>query len=411
MKDEHPRARICFLISGLARGGAETQLVRLTSALSQRGWKVCLISMLPVPRGMFREQLQKNNVLVKSLNGRRKSFNPRLFFTLVRLLARLRPHVLIGFMFHANIASRVLGRIARIPVILSSVRGEQFATSPLDGNKARVNVREKLLKWTDFLCDSTVTVSRAQYNDMQKANLVPGNRMCVIPSGVDTTLYTPDMRTGKTYRAQTGFDADLFVWLCVGRFEPVKGTDVLLKAFKEHHRANQHSRLILVGDGPLRAQYASWVKANGLEQVVLFTGLRDDVPAWYQMCDAVVLASHHEGLPNVLLEAHAAGKPVVSTNSGSQGEVVLENESGFLVPPGVPEELSGAMNRMIGLSPAQRAEMGSKGRAHIERSFSVPTLVSRWEELMNRLLRRKWQSCPVRPVKVVVPQADVSRRS
>lgn len=392
--------RVCFLISGLYRGGAETQLVKLATALSTRGWKVCLISLLPIPSGYFREILRSHGVLAKCLHGRRGGADPRLGWRLLKLLHRLRPHVLCGFMFHANLLARIVGRLAGVPVIVASIRGELFGWSGGASKLKRARIRERLIKWTDSLGDETVAVSRAQRRDLLRSGIVPSGRVSVIHHGVDLDALTQPPGVRRMYRDKLNLSEKTFLWLAVGRLEPVKDYATLLRACQDHLTSFPNTHLAIAGEGPLRGEHERWVCENGLAEQVSFLGLRDDVPAWIAASDAMVLASLHEGLPNVLLEAYAGAKPVVTTRSGSQAEIVRQGENGFLVPPQQPGRLAEAMSRLQGLPARERIAMGLTGRRRMEQEFNLESFYVSWEELFERLVRRKVRRVRYRPLRI-----------
>src|SRR5204863_1294783 len=93
-------------------------------------------------------------------------------------------------------------------------------------------------------------------------------------------------------------------------------------------------RVLIVGDGPLRAQLEATAHAFRLDGMVRFPGHRDDVPRLLAAADLLVLPSAYEGLPNVVLEAMQFGKPVVATAAPGTTEVVVDGQTGLLVPVG-----------------------------------------------------------------------------
>ena len=102
----------------------------------------------------------------------------------------------------------------------------------------------------------------------------------------------------------------------------------------------------------------------------------------------LALPSLHEGLPNSLLEAMAAGLPVVASAVGGVPEQVVPGQTGLLVPPGDPQALAGALNRLLE-DQQQAARMGCAGRARVERDFSLAEMVRRTEQLYAALLAEK----------------------
>jgi len=148
------------------------------------------------------------------------------------------------------------------------------------------------------------------------------------------------------------------------------------------------TRLLLVGEGPLRGDLQRLTKALDLERHVIFTGLRTDVPRLLQAVDVFVLPSLWEGFGLVLLEAMVAGRPIVASSVGAIPEIVLDAETGLLVPPRQPDSLAGAILALLE-NPAWAARMGAAGRKRVEAKFSLDTIVAQWDALYEDLLASK----------------------
>jgi glycosyltransferase involved in cell wall biosynthesis len=145
---------------------------------------------------------------------------------------------------------------------------------------------------------------------------------------------------------------------------------------------------MLVGDGPEAASLRRELAERGLGERVTFAGGRhpEEVARWLQAADGFVLASHNEGLPNVVLEAMASGLPVVATDVGGTREAVLEGVSGFLVPARNVEELAQAMTR-ISHDAALAARLGAAGRERVKREFGWTACGLGWVEVYEKALR------------------------
>lgn len=366
-----------FLTTGLAIGGAETQLVRLAIRLKDRGWDVRVISML-LPQE-YEDNLESEGIPVISLNMRRGVPDPRALFRLVHILRRDRPLVLTTFMYHANLLGRVAGRLARVPVVVSSIRNENFG-GPM---------RDRIMRLTDWLVDVTTINSRLAGEAVVRRRVVPAEKLRVIPNGLDTTRFywSPEVRMQT--RKALGIDEKDFLWLAVGRLEEQKDYPNLLAAFSWVARERPEAVLRIAGQGPLRQTLEEEVRRLGLEGRVRFLGVRTDIPNLLAAADAFVLSSAWEGLPNVVMEALAAAKPVVATQVGGVPELVEENKSGFLVPPKNPEFLAEAMLRLMSLPIEMRNAMGQAGRTHVETHYALEQVVDQWEALYRELLQRK----------------------
>src|SRR5207244_4478612 len=119
-----------------------------------------------------------------------------------------------------------------------------------------------------------------------------------------------------------------------GRLSPEKGFDVLVDAIALVRDHNPDVAFAIFGDGPCRPDLQQQISSLGLTGAVALAGFRLDLDQYLPHLDLLVLPSHTEGLPNVVLEACAAGVPVVATAVGGTPEVIEDGASGFLVPPG-----------------------------------------------------------------------------
>lgn len=371
------RKTLIFLTTGLGYGGADTQLVRVATRLRARGWRVQVVSMIP-PQAHV-EELEAAGIQWFSLDMRRGVPDPRGLVRLVGLLRRERPSILTSFMYHANLLGRIAGRLSGVPVIVSSIRNENFG-GPM---------RDRIMRLTDRLADVTTINSYLAGQAVVQRGVVPGRKLRVIPNGIDIArfIWTPDIR--MAVRRALGVDERDFLWLAVGRLREQKDYPTLLAAFARVSQQRPDAILYVAGQGPLLQTLERLMSSLGLKERVRFLGLRTDIPRLLAAADGFVLASAWEGLPNVVMEAMAAAKPVVATRVGGVPELVEDGISGFLVPPKDDEALARTMLRLMSLPPEVRSTMGEKGRTHVERLYSVDRVVDQWEELFLELLERK----------------------
>jgi len=183
-----------------------------------------------------------------------------------------------------------------------------------------------------------------------------------LPSGVDFR----GLRVAAPYRAACralfGFAPDDLVVGTLGRLEPIKGADVVIDAFLAAAADRGALRLVVGGDGPLRATLESTIRTAGAAARVRLPG------AWLQpadilpACDIFVLASRNEGMGRALVEAMALGIPVVASAVGGVPDLLEHGRAGLLVPPGDPAALAQAIGRLAD-DRSFAAALGRAGRA------------------------------------------------
>lgn len=369
-------ARILKVTTGLAYGGAETQLKNVALCLKRRGWSPSVASMLPPCA--YVEELEAAGICVYDLRMRRKVPDPRAIVRLIATVRRERPLLIHSHMVHANLLARVARLFVKVPVLICT------AHNIIEGGRTR----ELAYRLTDPLADLTTQVSEAGKQRYIQVGAVPPHKIVYIPNGIDTSRFQPSPSVRQAVREQLGCTADAFVWLTVGRLEPVKNHLELLHAFREVAAVHPHARLLIAGQGSLQAATEQRITELGLAERVRLLGVRRDIPDLLNAADAFVLPSLWEGMPLTLLEASATALPIVATDVGGNAEVVLEGETGYLVPVKDTEALAQAMLRVMGLSEADRITMGQAGRAHVMQNFDLERVVDRWEALYRELLLR-----------------------
>lgn len=363
--------RILHLITELDVGGAQKALGRLLAHLNRERFAPQVACLYNGDKAVAQE-IRALGIAVTDL-GMTKKWRWDAFWRLYRLLRRERPKILHTWMFHANVPGRVMGRLAGVPVIISSERtmGQEAAW------------RYRLNRFTHPLADRVVCVSQ-QVADFAADHVgIPRTNTVVIPNGVDLRTFGQSL-TVREARLALGLPLDEPLIGTVTRLQPVKRLDVLLYAVAP--LPDVHA--VIVGDGPQLARLETLSDELNLETRVRFIGHRRDVRPWLAALDVFVLPSAWEGMSNALLEAMATGLPVVATAVGGTPEVVVDGVTGLLVPPGDPDLLAQAIRQLL-RDLDLRHTMGQAGRARVEKSFSIEETVRRTEELYTTLLKEK----------------------
>jgi glycosyltransferase involved in cell wall biosynthesis len=226
--------------------------------------------------------------------------------------------------------------------------------------------------WTGrWLTDAFVAVS-AFVRDSAVRNLgLPAARVEVIPNSVELSRFAPsDPAQLAALRRELGIGAADRVITTVGRLDPPKGHRFLLEALVEVRRRVPGVRLLIVGDGPSRANLEVQACEHGVSDRVVFAGVRGDIPAILGLSEVFVLPTLSEGLPLTVLEAMAAGVPPVASRIGPTEEIVESGHTGVLVEPREPKPLAEAITRLL-LAPAEARAIGARARAQVEARFSA----------------------------------------
>jgi len=211
-------------------------------------------------------------------------------------------------------------------------------------------------------------------------------KVAFTPNGVNTDLFTP--RSQAACRAELGLEGDWPCLLWAGRLAPEKGLNHLIQAMPAILAQTPRTRLILLGDGPLRGELAGQVRRLDLETSVEFRPAmpRHKLNLWYGAADLVVLPSLREGRPNVVLEALACGRPVLASRVGGVGELIEDGLQGRLVPAGQHEAFSQAATELLA-QPQRLVQMGQSGPARLKSlGLTWAQSASRVREVYGRAL-------------------------
>ena len=341
-------------------------MVEIATRLDRRRWEP-RVYCLSGP-GKLAERLTAADVPVRPL-GASSRRDLRVISRLRSELHKFRPELLQTFLFHANMAGRIAAWRTGVSVVVSGIRViEQDA-----------RWRMHLDRRTKQLVSHTVCVSEAVAAAYRSLGF-PNPDISVIRNGVDIERFA----AAPADLAEFGIPANAQTWLAVGRLHPQKGFDVLVDAVGPVLDANADMHLLIVGEGQQRPELERRILASAHSERMHLVGRREDVPSLMRACDAFVLSSRWEGMPNVILEAMAAGLPVVATDVEGVREIVIDGKTGIVVERTSAEALSVGIQRLMSTDDAQ--QMGSAGRQRVTDQFSWPQAVDAYDRLYQQLL-------------------------
>lgn len=177
-----------------------------------------------------------------------------------------------------------------------------------------------------------------------------------------------------------------------GRLTRWKGHHILIDAMDRLRRKDVFCVIIGADQGRVkyRKELEETIQEKGLGGQVRIVDHCDDMPAAYMLATVVVSASTEpEGFGRVPVEAQAMGRPVIATDHGGAKETILREETGWLVPPGDPAALAGAIEQALSLNANQRAILATHAMAHIARNFTKEKMVEDTLDVYAELLRGK----------------------
>ena len=339
--------------------GAENVVLQGCSALLEQGQELSLIVMLerrcPEYAERFMDEARKRDIPVHLLPVRRR-LDARALFALRTTLRKQTPSVIHAHGYKALLYA-MLARPSGLPLVVTH-HGET-------ANSRSVRLYEALARTLYQRVDRVFAVSNATTESLADAG-VQRAKLRTVPNPVAL----PAPSTSKA--EQDGVAQPL---LFIGRLSEEKGLDILLHALASP-TTPRHLTLEVAGEGPCAVQWKALARELGLEDRVRWLGLRSDVPDLLSSAQALVLPSHREGLPLVVLEAASCEVPVLASRVGGVPEVVWESETAVLVPPGDVAAWSKLLEDLPARCPALRR--GARRRGAEVRARYAPT---RWAEL------------------------------
>jgi len=245
--------------------------------------------------------------------------------------------------------------------------------------------------------DRIIAATEAERSQLQSLYGVNDQKITIVPPGVDTHHFYPI--PPDEAKEAIGISPDERMALFVGRIEPLKGLDTLIRAMAIVKRKCKAfvcpHYLIIIGGDPEGDSMDMTEEMNrlqslcgelGLDEMVLFLGKRgqDTLPYYYSAAEVVVMPSHYESFGMVALEAMACGTPVIASRVGGLAYLVREGETGFFVPAQDPEALAEKL-RLIFVDHDLRAQLGEQAVVYAH-DFSWELITDQIVDVYKKIL-------------------------
>jgi sugar transferase (PEP-CTERM/EpsH1 system associated) len=379
------RPLVVHVVYRFDTGGLENGIVNLINHLPSAAYRHAIVALTEVTD--FRQRVRQSDVVFIALHkgpGHAAWLYPKLF----ALMRRLRPAV-VHTRNLATLEVVVPAWLAGVPVRLHGEHGRDVGD--LDGSNRKYQWIRRLYR--PFVTHY-VALSRDLRSYLVERVGIPSGQVAQVCNGVDVAHFRPATATGLTPDPILGcpFDPTKH-WLVgsVGRMQAVKNQTTLTRAFIQVVEASsvlrERLRLVLIGDGPLRAKCRSLLEEAGVAELAWLPGERDDVPELMRGLHCFVLPSLAEGISNTILEAMASGLPVIATDVGGNADLVVHTQTGLVVRASDVTAMAEAISGLA-FAPEDAAAMGRAGRARVEAQFSLQGMVAAYRNLYDHHLGR-----------------------
>ena len=365
--------KIAFLLNHLDAGGAERVVVTLANALSEVGHDVVIIVTKKV--GSYLNDVSKNVEVIRLKGGRMLL----AVFSLIPLVRRNQFDFVIAGLDQPNIALLLAQPFLKngTKCIVTEHNHPVLSAKNVRGFVWQLTLRLKPLLYPR--ADHIITVNEASRQVLANFYGCDLRKITTLHNPVEIAKVQADAK-GKCEHRWFG-DHTVPLLVAAGRLAPAKDYSLMLRTMARINETRT-TRLIIMGEGHLRAELEALRDKLGLNEVVDLPGFVNNPFALMARADLFIMSSETEGLPTVMVEALATGAPIVSTDCPSGPNEILENgKYGRLVPVGDVVALAEAILSQLD-TPHDREKSISRAMA-----FLPMVVCSRYETLLKRLVK------------------------
>ncbi len=371
--------RILQLISSTGFFGAENVVVQLSKELSQAGLKlhVGVFRNRQNPHTEVADRAEELSLKAKVFpcNGR---FDPRAMLQIRKFIKGKRIDLIHCHGYKANFYALMAASFTRLPLITTCHNWI--------GSGFKMKFYERLDKIILRRFNKIIAVSDEIKEEILDSR-IPKSKVSVINNGIDLSRFKGIRKTN--IREEFKIAPRNKIVGTIGRLTKEKGHIYLLQVAKEVSKKFLDTTFLIVGDGILREKLMEQAKAMGLEDKVIFTGFRKDIPEILSLMDVFVLPSLIEGLPMVLLEAMAARKPIVATSVGEIPKILEQGKLGVLVKPKDVRALADAIISILRANNGKINRITQNSYNKVRDDYSSTKMAERYLEVYQEILRNK----------------------
>ncbi len=374
-----PQPLLAHVVFRFGVGGLENGIVNLINRLPRDRWRHAIVSLTDISRE-FTERIARPDVEYIAL-GKRPGHLVRDYPRLLRMFKTLKPAI-VHTRNLAALEAVVPAWAAGVPVRIHGEHGWDMQDP--EGRRRRYRLVRRMYR--PFV-NRYIALSQHLADYLQYQVRVPDEIISQVYNGVDTDRFHPG--DGAAIAGCPFHAPDHWLIGSVGRLEAIKDPLNLVRAFisarRLHTDARQRLRLVIVGDGALRAQAETLLVDAGVRELAWFAGERAEVPQLMRGLDCFVLPSRAEGVSNTILEAMATRLPIVATRVGGNAELIESGMSGTLVPAADPDALARAI--IAYYLDRAAAKRHAKAAYHVALTrFSLATMVAAYASIYERSL-------------------------
>jgi len=382
--------RVLHIITRLIVGGAQENTMYTADLLDRSRYKVEIISGPQTgSEGSLIEEVRARDIPLELIPELVREIDPVSdCIALLKLYKTIRKNKYSIVHTHSSKAG-ILGRLAAwlagTPIIIHTVHGWSFHDhmSPLI-RKIYIYLERFIAHFTDVL----IVVTNRDINKGILNKIGRQEKYLLIRSAIPMDEFQRVDTDRSAIRVEFNIPEHAPVLGNVGRFSAQKNPLDWIKVAGLVKTAVPDCHFLLVGDGPLRADVENHIRNLGLQDCIMLTGLRRDVPRLMSAMDVFLLTSLWEGLPRVIPQAMLNGLPVIVTGVDGSNEAIEDGVTGFVCDPG---DINSLADRCIELLkyPDRRSAMSSHASEFAKREFDLNNMINKIENIYSEKLISK----------------------
>jgi glycosyltransferase involved in cell wall biosynthesis len=375
------KLKLLYVISDLSIGGAEMMLYKLLAKTDLVRFEPVVISL--IDRGALRERIEGLGVAVHTLKMKPGLPSPLGLWRLIRLMRRLKPDLVLGWMYHSCLAAQLASFfLPRRPRVVWSIH---YSISSLASEKRLTAAVIRVCAYLSKLANHLIFVSQASQTQHKSLGFSI-DRSSVIPNGINVAEFVPSGAARSSVKAELGLaESDVLIGF-MGRYHPMKDHANFLEAAALLSKKCPQVHFLLTGRGV--DDQNPWLRRSirelGLAGQTHLLGERHDIPRIAAALDVFSISSYGESCPNVIGEAMACEVPCVVTDVGDAGWIV--GDTGQVVSPRNARALADAWKDIIDLGLEGRAALGREARSRVVERFTLESVVARYHDLYEAVL-------------------------
>jgi glycosyltransferase involved in cell wall biosynthesis len=365
--------RIIHVIIGLNTGGAELMLKRIVLNSSHAQHEVVSLTSL----GVVGKSLESQDIKVHAMGLTIYNFF-NIFLRLVYYLHKTKPDTVQTWMYHSDLFGGTAARLSGVRRVIWNIRNTEIPQKAFSTTGLIIRLCALFSHFVPdkIICCANTAMTRHVQLGYSREKIV------VIPNGFSVNISRPDTIPDEASRKLLQIHDDNIVIGMIGRYDYLKGYDILARAASQLLRDSRKNIIFLCAGRNVEwsnLALTSIIYRLNLQKNFRLVGEVRDVQAYLSLMNIFCLSSRSEGFPNVVGEAMLASLPCVVTDVGDAATIV--GNEGLVVPPNNHLALAEALRYFINLDATERVSIGSRGRARIIERYDIKAIARIYDNI------------------------------